>query len=86
MQQWCNALEFGYVANVTLNQALDWLVSYYWEPQDRAVPIQTDQAANLRKEIKRRLREVALCLKAKQTAKSVSTNVKGKGEFNSCFI
>ncbi|KAK6137210.1 hypothetical protein DH2020_029047 [Rehmannia glutinosa] len=59
-------------------KALDWLVSYYWEPQEMAIPIQNNQTANLRKEIKRRLREVALCLKVKQMAKSNSSHVKGK--------
>ncbi|GFP81544.1 protein las1 [Phtheirospermum japonicum] len=60
------------------NKALDWLVSYYWEPQEKAIPIQNNQTANLRKEIKRRLREVALCLKVKQMEKSSSSQVKGK--------
>lgn len=67
-------------------QALDWLVSYYWEPQEKAIPIQNNQTANLRKEIKRSLREVSLCLKAKQMAKSSSSHVKGKREFYLCFI
>ncbi|XP_011082168.1 uncharacterized protein LOC105164994 [Sesamum indicum] len=59
-------------------KALDWLVSYYWKPQEEAIPTQSNQAAKLRKEIKRRLREVALCLKTKQMAKSSSSHVKGK--------
>ncbi|KAL0330984.1 UNVERIFIED_CONTAM: hypothetical protein Sangu_1643900 [Sesamum angustifolium] len=61
-------------------KALDWLVSYYWKPQEEAIPTQSNQAAKLRKEIKRRLREVALCLKTKQMAKSSSSHVKGKRE------
>ncbi|PIN26272.1 Nuclear protein involved in cell morphogenesis and cell surface growth [Handroanthus impetiginosus] len=59
-------------------KALDWLVSYYWEPQEKEIPVQSNQTANLRKEIKRKLREVALCLKAKQMAKSSSSHTKGK--------
>ncbi|KAL0393800.1 UNVERIFIED_CONTAM: hypothetical protein Slati_4346200 [Sesamum latifolium] len=59
-------------------KALDWLVSYYWKPQEAAIPTQSNQDAKLRKEIKRRLREVALCLKTKQMAKSSSSHVKGK--------
>ncbi|KAK4435603.1 hypothetical protein Salat_0723800 [Sesamum alatum] len=59
-------------------KALDWLVSYYWIPQEEAIPSQNNQAAKLRKEIKHRLREVALCLKAKQIAKSSSSHIKGK--------
>ncbi|KAK4384203.1 hypothetical protein Sango_2736400 [Sesamum angolense] len=67
-------------------QALDWLVSYYWKPQEEAIPTQSNQAAKLRKEIKRRLREVALCLKTKQMAKSSSSHVKGKRESGLCFV
>ncbi|KAL8521498.1 hypothetical protein ACS0TY_011859 [Phlomoides rotata] len=59
-------------------KALDWLFSYYWEPQEKAIPTQNNQTANLRKEIKRSLREVTLCLKAKQMGKSSSLQVKGK--------
>ncbi|KAL2544456.1 las1-like family protein [Forsythia ovata] len=57
-------------------KALDWLKSYYWEPQEKAIPI--NETADLRKEIKCRLRELALCLKAKQTSRSSSLQVKGK--------
>lgn len=67
-------------------QALDWLLSYYWEPQEKAIPTQNNQTANLRKEIKRSLREVTLCLKAKQMGKSNLLQVKGKREFYLCFI
>ncbi|KAG8375254.1 hypothetical protein BUALT_Bualt10G0081200 [Buddleja alternifolia] len=59
-------------------KALDWLISYYWEPQEKAIPSQNNQTANIRKEIKRKLREAALCLKARQTAKSSSSHVKEK--------
>ncbi|KAL1532300.1 hypothetical protein AAHA92_32327 [Salvia divinorum] len=59
-------------------KALDWLISYYWEPQAKAIPVQNNKTANLRKEIKRSLREVSLCLKAKQMSKLSSAHVKGK--------
>ncbi|KAH6783539.1 hypothetical protein C2S52_008498 [Perilla frutescens var. hirtella] len=59
-------------------KALDWLIWYYWEPQEKEIPVQNIKAANLRKEIKRSLREVSLCLKAKQMAKLSSSHVKGK--------
>ncbi|CAA0831893.1 las1-like family protein [Striga hermonthica] len=36
-------------------KALDWLVWYYWEPQEKAIPTQNNLNANLRKEIKRKL-------------------------------
>ncbi|XP_022881335.1 uncharacterized protein LOC111398591 isoform X2 [Olea europaea var. sylvestris] len=57
-------------------KALDWLKSYYWEPQEKAIPV--NQTADIRKEIKCRLRELALSLKAKQTTRSSSLQVKGK--------
>ncbi|CAI9784691.1 unnamed protein product [Fraxinus pennsylvanica] len=57
-------------------KALDWLKSYYWEPQEKAIPV--NQTANRRKEIKCRLRELAVSLKAKQITRSSSLQVKGK--------
>ncbi|EYU37440.1 hypothetical protein MIMGU_mgv11b003028mg [Erythranthe guttata] len=64
------------VVRLASQKAIDWLISYYWEPQEKEIPIQTNQTSNLRKEIKRRLREVSLCLKAKQTASSSHVNAK----------
>ncbi|XP_051137299.1 uncharacterized protein LOC127255678 [Andrographis paniculata] len=58
--------------------ALEWLVSYYWEPQERIIPVQTEQTAKLRKEIRRGFNEVSLCLKAKQADKSNSSHAKGR--------
>ncbi|WMV38776.1 hypothetical protein MTR67_032161 [Solanum verrucosum] len=49
-------------------KALDWLKSYYWEPQKNV--IRRDSTANLRKEIKHKLLEMAFCLKVKQTNSS----------------
>ncbi|XP_057799022.1 uncharacterized protein LOC131014893 isoform X2 [Salvia miltiorrhiza] len=59
-------------------KALDWLISYYWEPQEKSIPVQNNKTANLRREIKRSLREISLCLKAKQMSKLSSARVKGK--------
>lgn len=56
-------------------KALDWLKSYYWEPQKNSIPNEGDLMENIRKKIKRRLRELAICLKAKQ--RSGSALVKG---------
>ncbi|KAL7159682.1 hypothetical protein ABFS83_01G044500 [Erythranthe nasuta] len=64
------------VVRLASQKAIDWLISYYWEPQEKEIPLQTNQTSNLRKEIKRRLREVSLCLKAKQTASSSHVNAK----------
>ncbi|XP_028098544.1 uncharacterized protein LOC114298195 isoform X3 [Camellia sinensis] len=48
-------------------KALDWLKSYYWEPQKKAIPFQSDGIGSLRKEIKYRLCELAFWLKIKHT-------------------
>ncbi|KAK9274267.1 hypothetical protein L1049_019081 [Liquidambar formosana] len=60
-------------------QALDWLKSYYWEPQKKAIPFRRDGTAHIRKEIKSKLRELAFCLKAKQSPPRLSSSlIKGK--------
>lgn len=60
-------------------KALDWLKSYYWEPQKNAILLQSNQAPNIRKEIKFRLHELALSLKFKQTSQSnLQAKTKGK--------
>ncbi|XP_030959288.1 uncharacterized protein LOC115981245 isoform X5 [Quercus lobata] len=43
-------------------KALDWLISYYWEPQKKAIPFQGGSTASIRKEIKFKIRELASCL------------------------
>lgn len=59
-------------------KALDWLKSYYWEPQKTAIPCPSDKAANLRKEIKSTIRELGLCLNIQQIERSSSSVVKRK--------
>ncbi|KAK4369290.1 hypothetical protein RND71_013082 [Anisodus tanguticus] len=56
------------LARLASTKALDWLKSYYWEPQKNV--IRRDSTANLRKEIKHKLLEMAFCLKVKQTNSS----------------
>ncbi|PHU18164.1 hypothetical protein BC332_13859 [Capsicum chinense] len=56
------------LVRVASTKALDWLKSYYWEPQKNV--IRRDSTANLRKEIKQKLLEMALCLKVKQSNSS----------------
>ncbi|KAL8136085.1 hypothetical protein AgCh_010619 [Apium graveolens] len=46
-------------------KALEWLKSYYWEPQTMAIP--SDPSNNIRKEIKFVLRELFLSFDVKQT-------------------
>ncbi|KAF7121092.1 hypothetical protein RHSIM_Rhsim13G0207600 [Rhododendron simsii] len=59
-------------------KALDWLKSYYWEPQKKSIPSHGDGTANLRKEIKSRLFELAIGLKIKQATRSNSSLAKEK--------
>lgn len=47
-------------------KALRWLKSYYWEPQEKAIPFQGDISTTIRKEIKSKLRDLAFNLKVKQ--------------------
>ncbi|KAK3037738.1 hypothetical protein RJ639_031109 [Escallonia herrerae] len=56
-------------------KALDWLVSYYWEPQKSAIP--SDRTTSIKEEVKSTLRELALCMKVNQAGSSSSV-VKGK--------
>ncbi|CAL5354012.1 unnamed protein product [Camellia sinensis] len=65
-----------------LHGALDWLKSYYWEPQKKAIPYQSDGIGSLRKEIKYRLCELAFWLKIKHTKGSSSSLAKGKPGLN----
>ncbi|KAM7524019.1 hypothetical protein LguiA_013921 [Lonicera macranthoides] len=65
-------------------KALDWLKCYYWEPQKMAIP--SDRTANIRKEIKSMLRELAFSLKIKQTSRSSSSIVKGKQLFGFSLV
>ncbi|OMO77381.1 Las1-like protein [Corchorus capsularis] len=58
--------------------ALNWLKSYYWEPQKKQIPLQIDGAVNVRREIKSKLRELAFCIKIKQSPELVSLLMRGK--------
>lgn len=52
-------------------KALDWLKSYYWEPQKNLIP-------DVREETKSRIREMTLCLNAKKARQRGSTQSKRK--------
>ncbi|KAG6679100.1 hypothetical protein I3842_14G114300 [Carya illinoinensis] len=58
-------------------KALDWLKSYYWEPQKKAIPYQGAGTTSIREEIKFKLSELALSLKFKQSP-SYASSPKGK--------
>ncbi|OAY57938.1 uncharacterized protein LOC110610138 isoform X2 [Manihot esculenta] len=59
-------------------KAIHWLKSYYWEPQTEQIPFQRDGTAEIRKEIKAKLRELASCLKVRQNSLPGSSLIKGK--------
>ncbi|KAL2936378.1 Protein LAS1 [Bienertia sinuspersici] len=58
-------------------EAVNWLKSHYWDLQKNAIPYQSGKSSNVRKEIKSKLREMALNLKVKQNSDSSSVRVKG---------
>ncbi|KAH7511414.1 hypothetical protein JRO89_XSUnG0205000 [Xanthoceras sorbifolium] len=59
-------------------KALDWLKTYYWEPQKQQIPFQGDKTADIKREIKSRLHELAICLKVNQSPQLGSSPVKVK--------
>ncbi|XP_010519821.1 PREDICTED: pre-rRNA-processing protein las1 [Tarenaya hassleriana] len=60
------------------DEALEWLKSYYWEPQKNQIPFKKDDAANIRREIKSKLRKLSLCLQLRQNPQVDSALVKEK--------
>ncbi|XP_039072043.1 pre-rRNA-processing protein las1-like [Hibiscus syriacus] len=59
--------------------ALNWLKSYYWEPQKKLISFHRDGIVHTQREIKSKLRELALCIKVQQNPELRSLLVKGKG-------
>ncbi|XVF11109.1 hypothetical protein REPUB_Repub07fG0240700 [Reevesia pubescens] len=59
--------------------ALNWLKSYYWEPQKKQILFQRDGAVNIRREIKYKLRELAFCIKVQQNPELGSLLFRRKG-------
>lgn len=59
-------------------KALDWLISYYWEPQKKVIPFQGGSTSSIRKEIKFKIRELASCLQVDQSPLPDPSVVKGK--------
>ncbi|TKY71484.1 LAS protein [Spatholobus suberectus] len=59
-------------------KALDWLKSYYWEPRSKAIPFQGEGIEKVKKEIKSKIRELAIYLKVNGSAQSSSSLLKGK--------
>ncbi|XP_039060417.1 uncharacterized protein LOC120204384 isoform X2 [Hibiscus syriacus] len=59
--------------------ALNWLKSYYWEPQKKQISFHRDGIVNAQREIKSKLRELALYIKVQHNPELRSLLVKGKG-------
>ncbi|XP_057994644.1 protein LAS1 isoform X2 [Hevea brasiliensis] len=59
-------------------KAIHWLKSYYWEPQTEQIPLKRHGTAEIRKEIKSKLRELASCLKVRQSSLPGSSLIRGK--------
>ncbi|XP_023512836.1 pre-rRNA-processing protein las1-like [Cucurbita pepo subsp. pepo] len=66
------------VVRCASTKALCWLKSYYWGPQEKAIPFQGDISTTIRKEIKSKLRHLAFNLKVKQNPQLESALVKPK--------
>ncbi|KAL2316889.1 hypothetical protein Fmac_030765 [Flemingia macrophylla] len=69
-------------------KALDWLKSYYWDPQSKAIPFQGEGIEKVKKEIKSKIRELAIFLKVNGSAHSSSSLLKEKRQsvFESSFV
>ncbi|KAI3990042.1 hypothetical protein MKX01_013528 [Papaver californicum] len=57
-------------------KALDWLKSYYWEPQKNSLPFNMDGSSNIKEEIKSILHELAFHLTTKQGSEPPSKKAK----------
>ncbi|VVB14256.1 unnamed protein product [Arabis nemorensis] len=60
------------------DEALEWLKSYYWEPQMYQIPLKRDGTASIRREVKSKLRKLALCLRLKRNPQFDSPMIKEK--------
>lgn len=60
------------------DKALDWLKSYYWEPQKLKIPFRKDGTTNVSREIESRLRELASCLNVEKSPQLGYSPSKGK--------
>ncbi|ESQ41191.1 hypothetical protein EUTSA_v10012989mg [Eutrema salsugineum] len=60
------------------DEALEWLKSYYWEPQKYQIPLKRDGTASIRREVKSKLRKLAFCFQLKKNPQFDSPLVKEK--------
>lgn len=59
-------------------EALEWLKSFYWEPQKAQIPLKRDGTASIRREVKTKLRKLSVCFQLKQNPQYDSPLVKEK--------
>ncbi|KAJ4822571.1 hypothetical protein Tsubulata_036740 [Turnera subulata] len=60
-------------------KALNWLRSYYWEPQSEQISLQKNGTASIRQEIKTKFCELVSCLKLKHNSAADPVLAKGSG-------
>ncbi|KAG2334238.1 hypothetical protein Bca52824_005418 [Brassica carinata] len=63
-------------------EALEWLKSFYWEPQKAQIPLKRDGTASIRREVKTKLRKLSVCFQLKQNPQYDSPLVKEKCKTN----
>ncbi|KAL8159381.1 hypothetical protein V2J09_000918 [Rumex salicifolius] len=60
------------------SEALNWLKSYYWDPQMMAIPFRGGESGSVREEISSKLHQLALGLEKKKSLKLSSSDIKEK--------
>ncbi|XP_021772204.1 uncharacterized protein LOC110736312 isoform X3 [Chenopodium quinoa] len=65
------------ILRLASTKALNWLKSFYWDSQKNAIPYLSGKSIDVRKEIRSKLRDLAVILKVKQSSGSNSSLVKG---------
>ncbi|XP_065850947.1 protein LAS1-like [Euphorbia lathyris] len=59
-------------------QAIHWLKAYYWEPQMELIPYQRDGSAEIRKEIKSKLQQLASSVNEGRNSQLEASPIEGK--------
>ncbi|XP_021772203.1 uncharacterized protein LOC110736312 isoform X2 [Chenopodium quinoa] len=70
------------ILRLASTKALNWLKSFYWDSQKNAIPYLSGKSIDVRKEIRSKLRDLAVILKVKQSSGSNSSLVKGNRAFH----
>ncbi|XP_021734246.1 uncharacterized protein LOC110700988 isoform X2 [Chenopodium quinoa] len=64
------------ILRLASTKALNWLKSFYWDSQKNAIPYLSGKSIDVRKEIRSKLRDLAVSLKVKHSSGSNSSQVK----------